>query len=152
MNNRTKIVEAALEGIVSLRRKPAKVHAITNTVAQNFTANVLLACGAIPSMTVNPDEVEAFTVHAEALHINLGTLDKDRMEAIRRSGAVAVKNRLPVLLDPVMAHVSPIRCEFAQDLMTLPPSIVRANAPEAEALAIKSDFSGCLIITGPGPG
>ena len=32
------------------------VHCITNTVAQNFTANVLTALGAVPSMTIHADE------------------------------------------------------------------------------------------------
>ena len=43
-----------------LRERQPRVHCITNAVAQNFTANVLLAVGAIPSMTISPDEIAAF--------------------------------------------------------------------------------------------
>ncbi|MEC9470092.1 MAG: hydroxyethylthiazole kinase, partial [Pseudomonadota bacterium] len=32
-----------------VRQKTPRVHAITNAVAQSFTANVLLALGAVPS-------------------------------------------------------------------------------------------------------
>ena len=38
------------------QRRP-RVHCITNAVAQNFTANVLLAAGAVPSMTIAPKEI-----------------------------------------------------------------------------------------------
>ncbi len=53
----TELLKAAVNSIRALRADGALVHCITNTVAQNFTANVLLACGATPSMTVSPAEV-----------------------------------------------------------------------------------------------
>ena len=53
-----------------------RVHCITNAVAQNFTANVLLAAGAMPSMTIAPKEVGAFAARADALLVNLGTFDR----------------------------------------------------------------------------
>ena len=37
-----------------VRRTAPRVHCITNAVAQHFTANVLLALGAVPSMTIAP--------------------------------------------------------------------------------------------------
>ena len=40
-----------------LRERRPRVHCITNAVAQNFTANMLLAAGAMPSMTIAPEEV-----------------------------------------------------------------------------------------------
>ena len=43
-----------------LRERRPRVHCITNAVAQHFTANVLLAAGAIPSMTISADEIGAF--------------------------------------------------------------------------------------------
>ncbi|HEU4519897.1 MAG TPA: hydroxyethylthiazole kinase, partial [Microvirga sp.] len=57
-----------------LRREGTRVHAITNTAAQAFTANLLLAAGAAPSLTTAPDEAQAFTARAGALLVNLGTL------------------------------------------------------------------------------
>src|SRR5674476_326933 len=43
-----------------LRARSPRVHCITNAVAQNFTANALLALGAVPSMTLSPEEIAAF--------------------------------------------------------------------------------------------
>ena len=50
-----------------VRQKTPRVHAITNAVAQSFTANVLLALGAVPSMTIAREEVAAFAGGADAL-------------------------------------------------------------------------------------
>jgi len=65
-----------------VRERRPRVHCITNAVAQAFTANMLLAVGAIPSMTIAPDEVSDFVVGADALLVNLGTLDRARREFI----------------------------------------------------------------------
>ena len=59
--------DIAADIFARLRARNPSVHCITNAVAQNFTANVLLAAGAIPSMTVAPDEVGSFVARADAL-------------------------------------------------------------------------------------
>lgn len=143
----TSLLENALETIFVLRRDGSRVHSITNTVAQNFTANVLLACNTQPSMTVNPDEVDTFTTRADALHINLGTLDTDRISAIKNALKVSNSCSIPVLLDPVMAHVSPTRAEFAGEIMDQ-ATIIRGNLHEIKTLGIKDDFASCIVITG----
>ena len=63
-----------------------RVHCITNAVAQNFTANVLLAAGAVPSMTLSVEEIGPFVAGANALLVNLGTFDHERREADRDRG------------------------------------------------------------------
>lgn len=148
MKQRSQILEEVLDSIAHLRRDGAKVHSVTNTVTQGFTANVLLACGATPSMTVNPDEVESFTASANALHINLGTLNAARIEAILRSVAVAAERKLPIILDPVMAHLSPLRCDFAKALIADRPLTVKSNAEEAVALELEDNLENCVVITG----
>ncbi|MFL5175062.1 MAG: hydroxyethylthiazole kinase, partial [Microvirga sp.] len=44
-----------------LRREGTRVHAITNAAAQVLTANLLLAAGGTPSLTIAPEEITAFT-------------------------------------------------------------------------------------------
>lgn len=141
------LLDNALEAIDILRRDGARIHSITNTVAQNFTANVLLACNTKPSMTVNPDEVDAFTARADALHINLGTLDKGRVSAINKALKVANNRSIPILLDPVMAHVSPLRAKFAGDVMDR-TTIIRGNVHEIKALGIEANAASCIVMTG----
>lgn len=113
---------------------PTRVHAITNAAAQVFTANLLLAAGAIPSLTHARAEVEAFTQRADALLVNLGTLDEERKIAIPRAMAAAREAGRPVVLDPVFVDRSPPRLAFARELLAAQPAILRCNAAEFEAL------------------
>ncbi len=46
---------ASLAAVVErVRALAPRVHCVTNSVATNFTAHVLLAAGAVPSMTIDP--------------------------------------------------------------------------------------------------
>jgi hydroxyethylthiazole kinase len=118
-----------------LRAERPRVHCITNTVAQNFTANMLLAAGASPSTTISPGEVEAFVAGAKAVLINLGTLDAQRHQATESAITAAKQNRLPWVLDPVLIDRSPHRAAFARELMGRAPQIVRLNTAEFATLA-----------------
>lgn len=119
----------------ALRARAPRVHCITNSVAQTFTANVLLAAGAIPSMTIAPEEVGAFARSADAVLINLGTLDAARRLAIEEVLAGLDATGKPWVLDPVFVDRSPERCRYAGDLMERGPWVVRVNHAEYEALA-----------------
>src|SRR3954464_9011987 len=83
-----------------IRARRPRVHCITNAVAQNFTANMLLAAGAVPSMTMASDEIADFVARADALLVNLGTLDPERRAAIKIAIDMA-GGRVPWILDPV---------------------------------------------------
>lgn len=125
------VCAAALDAV---RARAPRVHCITNSVVQNFTANVLLAFGAIPSMTINPDEIGDFVGGADALLLNLGTVDADRKAAIPIALTTARRKTLPVVLDPVFIDRSPGRAEFARDLISQGGMIVRGNGNEWNAL------------------
>ena len=118
-----------------LRAEHTRVHAITNAAAQTLTANLLLAAGGIPSLTVAPEEVPAFTSRSAALLVNLGTLDADRRAAIPRAIATARAHARPWVLDPVFVEASPPRLEFARTCLADGPRVVRCNAGEFTALA-----------------
>lgn len=118
-----------------MRARNPRVHCITNTVAQAFTANTLLAGGAIPSVTTSLDEIEAFVGGADGLLVNLGTLDPERREAIALALEAAETKRLPWVLDPVFVDRSPQRLAFARSLLVRRPTVLRLNAAELEALA-----------------
>src|SRR6266850_2847157 len=101
--------------LARIRARRPRVHCITNAVAQNFTANMLLAAGAVPSMTIAPDEVGDFVARADALLVNLGTMDAERREAIGIA-LRAADDRVPWILDPVFVDRSAPRAAFAKDL------------------------------------
>ncbi|WP_417670816.1 hydroxyethylthiazole kinase [Roseibium sp.] len=131
-----------------LRSRTPRVHCITNAVAQTFTANVLLALGAVPSMTVAPDEVEGFAKSADALLVNLGTLDRERRHAIPQAMAAASLAGRPIVLDPVFVNRSEVRCAYARDLLAERPTLLRANQPEIESLLPGPDPTGSLAAKG----
>jgi hydroxyethylthiazole kinase len=112
-----------------------RVHAITNTAAQVFTANLLLAAGGIPSLTVAADEVAAFVSQAAALLVNLGTLDADRRASIPWAIAAARAQKKPWVLDPVFVDLSPPRLELARLCLIGCPAALRCSASEFASLA-----------------
>jgi hydroxyethylthiazole kinase len=118
-----------------LRARLPRVHCITNTVAQNFTANVLLALGCVPSMTLSAEEIGGFVDGADALLVNLGTFDAERREAARIAIGAARKNGIPWVLDPVFVDRSPSRAAFARELLALAPAALRLNHAEFQILA-----------------
>ena len=118
-----------------LRERRPRVHCITNAVAQNFTANMLLAVGAVPSMTIAQKEVGAFAARADALLINLGTFDPERQKASLAAIGVANKVGIPWVLDPVFIDRSPPRAAFAKKLVAMKPRALRLNRAEFGALS-----------------
>src|SRR3954463_6498445 len=87
--------------LARLRVRGPRVHCITNSVAQTFTANTLLAAGAIPSMTLSAAEIGSFVARADAVLVNLGTFDAERRAAATAALEVAGEGRVPWVLDPV---------------------------------------------------
>lgn len=125
----------AADMIVRLRERSPRVHCITNTVAQAFTANVLLAAGAIPSMTIAPQEISDFAARADALLVNLGTFDSERRAAIEIALEQSTQRTRPWVLDPVLIDVSHQRAAYARVLAGRKPAVIRLNAAEFSALS-----------------
>jgi len=101
---------------------------------------VLLAAGAVPSMTLSPQEIGGFVAGADALLVNLGTFDAERRAAVEAALDAAATHGKPMhgkpwLLDPVFIERSPARAEFARTLVARKPAVVRLNAAEFAALS-----------------
>ena len=138
MQSRSELPNIAADIIERLRQRRPRVHCITNAVAQAFTANVLLAAGAVPSMTIAPKEVAAFAGRADALLVNLGTFDAERQKASLAAVAAAGKARKPWVLDPVFIDRSAPRAAFAKRLLAKRPTALRLNLAEFTALGGKN--------------
>jgi hydroxyethylthiazole kinase len=124
----------AAELLARVRSREPRVHCITNAVAQSLTANVLLAAGAVPSMTLAADEIAQFVAGADALVVNLGTLDGERRQSIDIAIDTANKAQRPWVLDPVFVDRSPLRCALAKSLVDKRPSLLRLNSQEFASL------------------
>jgi hydroxyethylthiazole kinase len=137
---------AAILAAVAKRRP--RVHCLTNTVAQNLTANMLLAAGAVPSMASHPDEIGAIAAGAGAILINLGTISPEGERAIPKLAALARERAIPLVLDPVFVELSPLRLRLAEEVLRQPGVTVRGNATEMAALAgVMGGARGVLGVT-----
>jgi hydroxyethylthiazole kinase len=131
----------AAENLRRIREKRPLVHNITNYVVMNFTANVLLACGASPVMAHAAEEVEEMVSLAGALVINIGTLSPPWVEAMRKAGRRANALHVPVILDPVGAGATRLRTDSATRLIEeVSIQVIRGNA--SEILSLVGEKSG----------
>ncbi len=121
--------------LASMRKTAPLVQNITNYVAMNVMANVLLACGASPAMVHAAEETVEFTGFTQALTINIGTLSAPWVTGMLASAARATELGTPWVLDPVAAGATAFRRETAARLVALRPTVVRGNASEILALA-----------------
>lgn len=118
-----------------IRTTSPLVHNITNYVAMNSSANMLLAVGASPVMAHCRAEVEEMVSFAGALVLNIGTLQEDWVEAMVAAGKAANRNGTPVILDPVGAGATRLRTEAAKRILgECGVTVLRGNASEVFAL------------------
>lgn len=117
--------------IVAVRERAPLVHSITNFVVTGFNANVLLAAGASPVMAHAHEEVMEMAGIAQALVLNIGTLEPYWIESMRLALKTAAHRGIPTVLDPVGAGATTYRnASVALLLDTAAPSVVRGNASE----------------------
>lgn len=112
------------------------VHNITNYVTVNDCANALLAIGASPIMSDEPNDVGDIASICGGLTLNIGTLNLRSVEGMFVAGETASKLGHPIVLDPVGAGASALRTRTAGDLLDkLAVSVIRGNMSEVKALA-----------------
>ena len=126
---------AVAEILARVAHRRPRVQCLTNTVAQNITANMLLAFGAIPSMAIHVDEVGAMAEGAGAILINIGTINAETELAIPKLLATARGRGKPLVFDPVFVELSPLRRQAAREVLGLSGIVVRGNATEMAAIA-----------------
>lgn len=151
--------------------KPPLVMCLTNTVAANFTANVLLAIGAKPAMVEEPSEAAELAAVADAVLVNVGTLTPAQAEVIRaavnvcNSGSVPTptgsvptstgsvpRGGTPWVLDPVACQVLSYRRTFVRELLALKPTVIRGNRDEIDfLLGSVPDLLGSVPTLATGP-
>lgn len=118
-----------------MNRIRPRVHCLTNPVTMQDVANILLAAGGSAIMAQDPREVAEITAICQALLLNTGVPDEEKMRACRISGKKANELGIPVVLDPVGAGASSFRLrELEQLTNTVKMTLIRCNQEEAKAL------------------
>lgn len=140
------LVDTATAALARIRELRPRVHCLTNFVAMKLSANLLLAAGAVPSMTMDARAMPDFVESTEALVVNLGMLDPWRREAAPVAIAAARQLGRPWVLDPVKVDRSSERRGFAQDLLGQAPAVLRCNTAERPLLTVPAGT--VLALTG----
>jgi len=120
--------------LTRMRQATPLIHHITNYVAMNSAANVLLALGASPAMVHARQEAAEFASLADALSVNIGTLSPAWVEAMVEAATSARAHAKPWVLDPVAVGATTYRREVAGRLLACRPTVIRGNASEIIAL------------------
>ena len=125
-------------------------HNMTNTVVQNFVANVCLATGSSPIMSENGPEAPDLARLGGALVINMGTATPDKIdifiEGMRAYNAVGA----PILLDPVGGGATSIRRAAVKTLLANGFfSVIKGNEDEIAAVAGATNVQQRGVDSGP---
>lgn len=118
-----------------LRSRCPLVQNITNWVAMDLSANLLLAAGASPAMVHAPEEAAEFAALAQAVVVNIGTFEAGWLEPALAAVRVAREHGTPWTLDPVAVGATAFRNEVSAALLAEKPDLVRANGSEMIACA-----------------
>ncbi|WP_281967232.1 hydroxyethylthiazole kinase [Roseovarius nanhaiticus] len=118
-----------------MRARAPLVQNITNYVAMNVMANIMLAAGCSPAMAHDEGEAAEFAGLADALSVNIGTLDPAWLRSMEAAAGVMSAAGKPWVLDPVAVGATALRRDAGARLLALKPSIIRGNASEIIALA-----------------
>lgn len=117
--------------VAAVRERAPLVHNITNLVVMNFSANALLAAGASPVMAHAHEEVAEMAGIAQALVVNIGTLDPGSVDAMELGLRAAGARGIPCVLDPVGAGATRYRDASVERLLQAgAPTVIRGNASE----------------------
>ncbi len=122
--------------VLAVRTQRPLVHSITNLVVMNYNANFLLAMGASPVMAHAHEEVRDMAAIAQALVLNIGTLEPYWIESMRQALAIAAQRGIKTVLDPVGAGATSYRNQSISALLDqASPSVIRGNASEIMSVA-----------------
>ncbi|MGF1658627.1 MAG: hydroxyethylthiazole kinase [Rubrimonas sp.] len=121
--------------LARMRETAPLVQNISNFVAMNLMANVLLAVGASPAMVHAREEAAEFAALAQALTVNIGTADPAWGAAMQDAAAAMNAAGRPWVFDPVGVSATRFRRDLSARLIALKPTAIRGNASEIRALA-----------------
>ena len=127
---------AVRDGYAEIARRGPFVYGLTNYIAANLSANVLLAAGAGPAIGAASDWTTTFPAGANAVWINTAALMSSDEDSLRRVARTAHEAGTPWVLDPVAVGAGAAEYDaFVRGLLEFRPAVIRGNASELIALA-----------------
>ncbi len=136
MLSKKELAKIAGQFLENVREKSPLIHNLTNYVTVNDVANAQLAIGASPVMADAIEEIQDMASIANAININIGTLNERTIASFMAAGKAANKMKKPLVFDPVGAGASTLRNDCAKEfLANVNPSVIRGNISEIAFIA-----------------
>jgi hydroxyethylthiazole kinase len=112
------------------------VYGLTNYIAANLSANVLLAAGAGPAIGAGADWPTVFPVGASGVWINTAAVMSNPPDVLRIVASAAHDAGTPWVLDPVAHGAGAVEYDgVVKSLLDFGPAVIRGNASELITLA-----------------
>lgn len=107
---------------------------ITNSVTIDFVANALLAAGASPVMSEDPqDSIELANI-SSGICLNIGTIHDKQMDIMMN--VISSASQKPIALDPVGSGATSVRTDASSKILKSGKiSLIRGNASEISSLS-----------------
>ncbi|WP_214811401.1 hydroxyethylthiazole kinase [Exiguobacterium sp. s127] len=117
--------------LTTIHDKKPLIHHLTNAVTINECANMTLALGGSPVMAEDILEVEEMVGHADAVVINIGTLNAASRASQLLAGQTANRLKKPIILDPVGMGATTLRTQFTKELLeAIHFTVIKGNVSE----------------------
>ncbi|MDD5021542.1 MAG: hydroxyethylthiazole kinase [Endomicrobiaceae bacterium] len=129
-------MEKIFERLEKARKIAPLVHHITNYVTVENCANITKCFGASPVMADAKEEVCDMVKLADALVLNIGTLNQIQIESMKLAGQTANKKGIPIVLDVCGAGATKYRNETCKELCSsIKVSVIKGNLSEIATIA-----------------
>lgn len=123
------------EVLEKVRKQSPLVHHITNWVTVSDCANIVKSFGGSPVMAHAKEEAAEMASIADAVVVNIGTLNTFTIDAMKLAIKAANKKGIPVVLDAVGVGSTKFRSDMVKDLLEYKIDIIKGNASEIAATA-----------------
>ncbi|GHT36932.1 hydroxyethylthiazole kinase [Endomicrobiia bacterium] len=124
------------EVLKKVREISPLVHHITNWVTISDCANIVKVFGGSPVMTHAREEAADMTSIADAVVINVGTLDNNILEAMQQQAMSAANQKgIPTVIDAVGVGATKYRNDKIKELLQYKVAVLKGNASEIASTA-----------------
>jgi hydroxyethylthiazole kinase len=123
------------EVLEKVRNQSPLVHHITNWVTISDCANIVKVFGGSPVMAHAKEEAADMASIANAVVINIGTLNTFTVDAMKLAITTANKKGIPVVLDAVGVGSTKFRNDMVKELLKHKIDVIKGNASEIAATA-----------------
>ena len=129
-------MEKMFERLQKVKSIAPLIHHITNYVTVRDCADITKCFGASPVMADAIEEVQEMANIANALVLNIGTLNSNIIESMKVAGKQANKKQIPIVLDICGVGATSFRNNKAKELLSsIKITVLKGNVSEIAAIA-----------------